>query len=207
MNMEIIVKKLISNLAPELIKEGFTFWNKGRIKKNQALILKELRGGKFDNLQEDELFSIMYQFVTAIQLGTAENNLRLMARVAKGMSLKNKLTPHSFLRYSKMLADLSEEEILVLGTIVEYYLLQKKSNGTYYNQPVQSAIEKLSKKEYLNDRCQSIIFGLLRTGFFNINAKLSTYKDDNSISIDISILFKEFMEFCPNFDDLITEKS
>ena len=117
----------------------------------KEVILSEMREGDFSHVHKDEVISICYRLTRDAMEGVAKNNLRLMARLICGLNAKNKLTASTFQKYSKILADLSEDEIHFLA---ELYNALKEQN--------------CSEKEIMEEMRSKnghILFGLIRTGF------------------------------------------
>lgn len=69
---------------------------KKRMTKARDILLAEIRGGNFTNLDKDEFVSIIARYARDAMEGVARNNLKLLAKVIKGMSLKNKLKSFNF---------------------------------------------------------------------------------------------------------------
>lgn len=81
----------------------------------REVILSEMRQGSFENVDKDELTSIFFRLIRDAEEGVAKNNLKLMARVIDGMAVKQEVKAPTFLKYANILANLTEEEIVVLG--------------------------------------------------------------------------------------------
>lgn len=85
----------------------------------REVIRSELRQGNFENIDQDELVSIFFRLIRDAEEGVARNNLRLMARIIKGMAEKGALKAPSFMKYANVLASLTEDEIKVLAVMAQ----------------------------------------------------------------------------------------
>ncbi len=79
------------------------------------ILLREIRGGNFENIDNNEIVSILHRYLRDASEGTARNNLLLLAKVINGMAVRKEISAPDFLRYSKVLNDLTEEEIFCIG--------------------------------------------------------------------------------------------
>lgn len=91
-----------------------------RQRQPREILLEELRQGEalIERAEEiDELAAIMLKYVRAAEEGTARLNLRMMAMIIRGMSLKRTLVASRFLYYANFLATLSREEVIAITTL------------------------------------------------------------------------------------------
>jgi len=91
-------------------------------------ILREIRQGDFSLISEDDKIAIAYKLYYSAMEGVAKNNLRLMCQIINGMEEKRRLTAPLFLKYTPILATLSEDEILVLSIMAQYHPLSIDKN-------------------------------------------------------------------------------
>lgn len=86
-------------------------------RKEEALeiMLSELRDGQFVDLDENEIVSVVARYQRCAVEGAAKTNLRLLARLIKGMADKRALRADNFMRYADILSGLSHEELVVIS--------------------------------------------------------------------------------------------
>lgn len=173
-----------------------------RQKELQEIILQEVRDGDFSRVNQDDILSIVYRLLNDINEGVGKNNIRLLARLIVGMNNREQLSSSRFHNFNTIVSGLSYEQIRFLAEI-----------GKAYNNPITAvAIPRQTrdalmyakidprdifalKKAVNNIGNSSILLSLLGTGFFeNFNDSIYPYK--------LSSLFKSFMDFIENWDDI-----
>lgn len=180
------------------------------------VILAEIRQGDFSRVHEDDKIAICFRLIRDTIEGTAKNNLRLMARLICGLNTKNRLTATTFQKYEKILADLEPEEIeIISGIVKKYYELPAKNEANYEkakHQLIDSFLldkfgdpKSKDTKKYSENYTRMI--QLERTGFILRHGGGFAYHDDGIYGSPFSItsFFEEFIEFCPNWQDLATD--
>lgn len=179
-----------------------SYYNKQK-EKVRWVIEKELRQGDFSRVDKDDLIAIHFRLCHAAIEGTAKNNLRLMARLICGLNEKNKLTASTFQKYSKILADLSNEEINLLAVLA----VHKDDNF-----PIDRAFEDMKipfKSEDENKYLDAVsrLSSLLRTGFI-ITLPPRGMRDIGDIpnkyntGYHLSPFFRQFLVFFNNWEDI-----
>lgn len=167
----------------------------------REIILCEIRQGNFDRVDEDELIGIFFRLIRDAEEGVAKNNLCLMARVVNGMAEKNNLKASSFLNYANILANLTEAEIIVLGTMAQL------GWATFMGDRGNTECKNLGI-----DNMQSIQQALLRTGLvtMRIEIKASDQRENKNLGISgseptseqvytLTPLFTEIEEYIKEF--------
>lgn len=84
------------------------------------ILLSEIRDGTFHKLDQNEVVSVCARYQRDAMEGIARQNLRLMAKVIKGMAINRELCASSFSRYANILATLTEDEITVLAIMTKH---------------------------------------------------------------------------------------
>lgn len=168
----------------------------------REIIRCEIRQGNFERVDEDELISICFRLIRDAEEGVAKNNLRLMVRVINGMAEKEKLKASSFLNYASILANLTEDEIIVLG------IMSKLGWGTFMGDRGHTECKKFGV-----DNMQSIQQALLRTGLLTMRIEIneSDQRENKNLGISgskttseqiytLTPLFTEIEQYIDNFD-------
>lgn len=96
------------------------------------ILLEELRGGNISEAQaasEDDAIAVIVRYLRASWEGTARLNLRLLAKAIAGKLRSGGLVADEFLQYAEALSSLSRDEIIVLGTMYRYWIVQQESYG------------------------------------------------------------------------------
>lgn len=95
------------------------FRRRAEVARNVAL--EEIRAGRgilpLSAPDADEAVAIAWRYFRAAEEGTARLNLRLMASVLAGQLASGELNASKFLRWSDLIASLSEPEIVLLATL------------------------------------------------------------------------------------------
>ena len=141
----------------------------------REIIRCEIRQGNFERVDEDELISICFRLIRDAEEGVAKNNLRLMARVINGMAEKKNLKASSFLNYASILANLTEDEIIVLG------IMSKLGWGTFMGDRGNTECKKFGI-----DNMQSIQQALLRTGLLTMRIEINESDQRENKNLGIS---------------------
>ncbi len=187
---------------------GKSLLKKYQNKKKENLrwvIEKEMRQGDFSRVNEDDMIAIFYRLTREALEGTAICNLRLMARLICGLNEKGQLTANNFQKHAKILADLDENEIVLLATTIKYL---EKNNDSFeiYDRALDNALielfgEKQGKINILS--YHSLLTGLQRTGLVVKNGMGSSkYKYGHEFSLTPK--FKELVDLFPNWEDIAT---
>lgn len=159
-----------------------------KVAEGVEILLSEIRQGDFSGIDKSEMISIIARYQRDAMEGVARNNLRLLARVISGMAKKNELHAPSFLKYANILSGLTEEEIVVLGTMVEVRKIDPHINPNILR-------GHLSRKGIIN--YEHIQQALMRTGLiiFDVDAKSTTNINPYPLSplVDEILQYAEFL--------------
>lgn len=74
-----------------------------------------------DAEEVDNFVAITHRYFRAAQEGSARLNLRIMAQVIAGQKIDGRLSADEFLQHAEILASLSVNEIVLLGTFYALY--------------------------------------------------------------------------------------
>ncbi len=86
----------------------------------QEIFLHELRCGDRHLLgaeDVDEAAAMLFRYLRAAQEGTARLNLRLMAKIMRGLTAERPIYADQFLRYADLVASLTREEVILVATL------------------------------------------------------------------------------------------
>lgn len=140
-----------------------------RSKDAMEILLSEFRQGNFENIDENEIISIIARFQRDAMEGVAKNNLRLMAQVINGMAEKKNLKAPSFLRFANIVASLTEDEIHVLSIMCEEACKLQNTLDGMKSQPLLINNPGKTKLEKEIQNYEIIQQSLLRTGLLKMN--------------------------------------
>lgn len=130
---------------------------------------EQIRLGNIDlqvAASQDDLIGVLYIYSRAVIEGSARRNVRLLAKAVVGLATRGTLYADEFKRYADILAALSRDEIILLGTMYRCWLDAKKSNDQ--TEPFNSAKQKLypdifdSEERILAIAAQAQRTGLIR---------------------------------------------
>ncbi len=119
----------------------------------------------------DDLLALLERWTRAVAEGVAIANLRLMLRVVKGQwRLDRCFNPHEFQHFTNIIESLTEQEIVLLGTLYRGWLAAPENE----RQNRWDRIWKDAEKELVEDRrlfesandLQASANALQRTGLF-----------------------------------------
>ena len=138
------------------------------------ILLDQLRKEEIDELHaasEEESIAIIYRYGMAVRDGAARRNLRLLARVIAGLARRDQLFADVFNKYAEMLARLSRDEILVIGTLHRYRTDEERRRGQQISthQWWPKAINKLVPSQFPSEEyvvaicCSALRSGLILT--------------------------------------------
>lgn len=130
----------------------------------REVIRSEIREGDFSRVDEDDMIAISYRLHRDSIEGVAKKNLQLLCKLIEGMNLKEELKADNFLNYANVLSTLTEDEIIVLGSMIRS---EKYTNLDEY---------KILKKEfgYSYSKVSAIQQALMRTGLIIIEISAET---------------------------------
>lgn len=200
MNIEDIINQIsLADVGKSLLKK----YQNQKKENLRWVIEKEIRQGNFSRVNEDDMIAICYRLTREALEGTAICNLRLMARLICGLNEKGQLTANNFQKYAKILADLDENEIVLLATTIKH--LEKNSDSfEMYDRALDNALielfgERQGKTNILS--YHSLLTGLQRTSLVIKNGMGSgKYKYGHEFSLTPK--FKELVDLFPNWEDI-----
>ncbi len=164
------------------------------------ILFSQVRQGDFLGLNQNDVVSIIARFQRDAMEGIAKNNLRLMARMIKGMAEKSELNASSFSRYANILASLTDKEIRILAVM------------TQFRDEVASNSGDVVKVKLVKDKRHNALIGvtkqaeghlqaLMRTGLVNLKLDNIDDLDDSTRKYDLTKLMDEILEYTKNFSD------
>ena len=115
--------------------------------KTRAILMEEIGSGLLhpsDFASADDVVQIAYRFQRMAERGTAFHNLRLLARVVRGLGKHPPIYATDFAKYERLLSDLRREEIFVIS---ELYVRQGhraiNPDGSNVSQAWHAAVQSL----------------------------------------------------------------
>lgn len=152
------------------------------------ILFSEIRQGDFSDVDQNDAVSIIARFQRDAMEGVAKNNLRLMARVINGMAEKKVLKAPSFLKYANIIASLTEDEIMVLGTMIQ----MRRHDPNIDPNRLKGKLHTKGIQNY-----EFIQQALMRTGLvtFDVSAKSTV----NINPYPLSPLMDEILQYIPDF--------
>lgn len=112
----------------------------------------------------DEAAAMMFRYLRAAQEGTARLNLRLMAKIMRGLAAERPIYADQFLRYAEMVAALTREEVILIATL--YAKTQDlKENPEWREEALNLAKGELVPRVFDSaDRFYAVMAAASRTG-------------------------------------------
>jgi hypothetical protein len=106
-----------------LAAEALNRWRGRRLRQAQELLIEELRKGDrhlYEVGEQDEAAAMLFRYLGAAQEGTARLNLRIMAKIMRGLAAERPLSADRFLYYADMIAALRSEEVRALAVLYKH---------------------------------------------------------------------------------------
>ncbi|MCL2469119.1 MAG: hypothetical protein FWF24_02670 [Alphaproteobacteria bacterium] len=107
-------------------QEALSIWRGKKAKQARDILLDEITDGNFSNVSDDDKISILHRYLQAAMNGEARINLRILAKLIRGLlnneSLQPALYASEFNRYAKILEGLSHEELQILAALYKFKL-------------------------------------------------------------------------------------
>jgi hypothetical protein len=127
---------LIGVPGGSIVEVAISRYFRRRYEITRDILLEELREANISEAQaasEDDAIGVIVRYLRAARDGTARLNLRLLAKAIAGKLRSGGLVADEFLQYAEALSSLSRDEIIVLGTMYRYWIVQQASsdNDTY----------------------------------------------------------------------------
>ena len=171
---------------------------KRRLSAAREILMQELDSGGIDldeATESDECATMIFEYARAAQHGAARRNLRLLAQVMRGTLMTKPLYPNEFMRWSKILSDLSREEIILLATLQKFQSDPKNQNPRLSTQNELVGRDKVFPNE---EEFNATAYALLRTGliillnpFGGLSFRASPLVDKLIKFANIEIVLKE----------------
>jgi hypothetical protein len=166
------------------------------------ILFSEVRQGNFSGLDQNDVVSIIARFQRDAMEGIAKNNLRLMARLIKGMAGKQELTAPSFSRYANILASLTHKEMRILAVLVRFDRNTRQPAFPLHHQEQQTFNKHFAERHYalleVTQQAEGHLQALMRTGLVNMHI---TQAGQPTQKYEITKLMDEILEYTKNFSD------
>ena len=98
-----------------------------------------------DAADRDEAAAMVFEYIEAARQGAARRNLRMLAEIMAKKLTAPPIYASEFLRWSRLLADLSPEEIITLARLHELYHDDSFDNGHGQPKDYRGLTEKLKQ--------------------------------------------------------------
>jgi hypothetical protein len=158
------------------------------------ILLSEIRQGNFNRVDQQDLISIMARYQRDAMEGVAKVNLRLLARMIKGMAEKGELKAPSFLRHANSLSSLTEKEIRILSVMVRFKDYQPENKDSAANVFDKRHEALLAVSQQAEGHMQA----LMRTGLVNMVTDKIDYNLPTTNNYRITKLMEEVLSYIPN---------
>ena len=111
-----------------------------RAEKARAIAIQEIKKcgrSKFDLPDADQFIAIVYRYARAALEGTAELNLKILAKIMKGQAIEGAIYATEFNEFADIVSSLKTREVVYLGTMLRLYskgnLVQKEDSNDSYD--------------------------------------------------------------------------
>lgn len=144
-----------------------------RAEEATEILLSEVRQGRFDGVDQNEAVSIIARYQRDAMEGVVKNNLRLMARMIKGMAEKKELNAPSFSRYANILASLTDKEMRILAVMVRFDRNTRKPEFPLHRQAQATFDKHFAERHWalteVTQQAEGHLQALMRTGLVNMH--------------------------------------
>lgn len=141
----------------------------GRLEVARSLLLDELERGNatLADVDQDQAAAMVFEYASAAERGVARRNLRALAQLLAGELLTPPIYADNFLRWSRVLADLSREELIVLAKFFNAWKLPQDDPSLRGIRTFQYVLKELQEAKVCVDEndFESVLQALTRTGF------------------------------------------
>lgn len=155
-----------------LIGKAFESLAQQRLERARETLFAELRKGQISLADPsagiDEFVRITHAYFRAADEGAAQRNLRILAQIAAGQAFKDALNSADFLSWTAILATLTREELIVLGSVVrvvgpKFEMLRPATGETWI---AADAVAEICVPEHIpvREEVESCLSSLPRTG-------------------------------------------
>lgn len=154
--------------------EGLSRILRRRAQAAREILQDQLSRGEInvtDAADKDEAAAMVFEYIEAARRGAARRNLRMLAQIMEGALDAPPIYADEFLRWSRVLADLSQEEIIVLVKLQEVHNLPINTVGELkqWNEMDAQMLHQLRAIGVVSNKLEldSIFGALQRTGLVN----------------------------------------
>jgi hypothetical protein len=169
---EVIASWLANEVLSESFGETIRRLMERRARAAREILQDELSRAKInsaDAMDKDEAAAMVFGYAEAAKQGAARRNLRMLAQIMAGLlSATPPIFANEFLRWSRILADLTHDEIIVLATMHEEFLKPPHDGAPTVNAWNIFGIiaQNLTEKRIIatGEELETILQGLVRTG-------------------------------------------
>jgi hypothetical protein len=153
---------LVNNLTGNILENSAQFllqqYLKNRHERARVILLEEIRRGEcgLESIDQDEVVSVVYRYMTAASMGAARINLRILAKIICGLASKRKpLFATEFLAYADALSSMRQSELIAVALVhkakkkyKEEYPEDKKLTGEEFSWRQYDFAEKEAKMKW-----------------------------------------------------------
>jgi hypothetical protein len=129
-----------------------------RQRQAREILLEELRQGEafIERVEEiDEIAAMLLKYVRMAEEGTARLNLRMMAMIIRGMSIKRTLVASKFLYYASFIAALGREEVIAITTLYKNERINSPRSRARLDTKAELVPSIFPTEEHLNGALQA----------------------------------------------------
>jgi hypothetical protein len=159
----------------------------GRAHTAREILQDELSHGDIsisDTADQDEAAAMVFEYTEAARRGAARRNLRLLAQIMAGQLVTLPIYASDFLRWSRILTDLTREELIVLA---EWYKAFQHPTAASQPAGIFHAIAGHLKVDRIiarDEELTSILQALGRTGLIIQNSSFGNLDYSPSPKLD-----------------------
>jgi hypothetical protein len=153
---------LVSNLTGNILEHSAQFllqqYLKNRHERARVILLDEIGRGEcgLESIDQDEVVSIVYRYMTAASMGAARINLRILAKIVCGLASKHKpLFATEFMAYADSISSMRQSELIAVALLhkskkryMEENPENKKSTGEEFGWRLYQVAQKEAQEEW-----------------------------------------------------------
>jgi hypothetical protein len=187
---------------------AITRYFRRRAEQARDILFEEMRQEKIFDVQaasEDDAIAVIVRYLRAAREGTARLNLRLLAKAIAGKLRSGNLVADEFLQYAEVLATLTRDEIILLGTMYRYL---KAPPRTGFQDPWTLTLRELTGSGLEHEFIFTVAAKALRSGLLYpmFGAGGLGGGQYGALSFRVSPLFAELGETV-DFDDALRRET